>query len=75
MLDFQPYSFATGTPFQPEYMNIEGRKLKAPSSGAILLANRLGLISSEALGGGKPPQQAIQAKATVLTSEYFLNDH
>ncbi|KAG9091990.1 hypothetical protein FRC06_000296 [Ceratobasidium sp. 370] len=74
LLDFQPYYYCPGSPFDPEYTILEGRKMKPPSSKTILLTTRLGLISSEAQGGGKPPQQIVQAKAAALTAEYFMND-
>ncbi|KAG9106670.1 hypothetical protein FRC07_008759 [Ceratobasidium sp. 392] len=74
LLDFQPYHFFESSPFEPEFASLEGRKLKPPSSGTILLTTRLGLMSMEAIGGGSPPQQAIQAQATVLTTEFFLSD-
>ncbi|KAG8739175.1 hypothetical protein FRC10_006066 [Ceratobasidium sp. 414] len=74
LLDFQPYHFPLGAAFDPEYTILEGRKMKPPSSKSILLTSRLGLISSEAQGGGRSPRQIVQAKATALTAEYFMSD-
>jgi hypothetical protein len=74
MLDFQPYRVQAGSAFDPEHVTLNGRKPKPPSSGTILLTSRLGLISSEAQGGGREPQRSYQVKATVLAAEYFLSD-
>jgi hypothetical protein len=74
MLDFQPYYVQTGSPFDPRHLTLEGRKPKLPSSGTILLTSRLGLVSSEAQGHCREPQESIQTKAAVVAAEYFLSD-
>jgi hypothetical protein len=74
MLDFEPYYVPPGSAFDSEDVTLEGRKPKPPKSGNILLTSRLGLMSSEAQGGGRSPQGSHQVKATVLAAEYFLGD-
>ncbi|CAE6528835.1 unnamed protein product [Rhizoctonia solani] len=71
MLDFHPRYQSPGSPHDSLYTILEGRKPKPPSSKAVLLTSKLGLWSSNAVGGGKEPEYSIQTKATVLAAEYF----
>ncbi|KAF8606755.1 hypothetical protein BDV93DRAFT_520383 [Ceratobasidium sp. AG-I] len=72
MLDFHPYQIPPGEAYYPEGASLEGgRKAKPPASGAILVTTRLGLMSSEAIGGSASPRYSSQLKANVLAAEYF----
>ncbi|CAE6433836.1 unnamed protein product [Rhizoctonia solani] len=71
MLDFHPRYHPPGSVYDSQYTILEGRRPKPPSSKAILLTSKLGLWSSNAVGGGKEPEYTIQTKATMLAAEYF----
>ncbi|KAH7336831.1 hypothetical protein B0J17DRAFT_664999 [Rhizoctonia solani] len=71
MLDFHPRYQPPGSPHDSQHTILEGRKPKPPSSKAVLLTSKLGLWSSNAVGGGDEPVYSVQTKATVLAAEYF----
>ncbi|CAE6485475.1 unnamed protein product [Rhizoctonia solani] len=71
MLDFHPRYQPPGSLHDSQFTILEGRKPKPPSSKAVLLTSKLGLWSSNAVGGGDDPVYSVQTKATVLAAEYF----
>ncbi|CAE6440392.1 unnamed protein product [Rhizoctonia solani] len=71
MLDFHPQFHPPGSQYENQYTLLEGRKAKPPTSNAILLTSKLGLWSSNAVGGGKSPELSVQTRTTVLAAEYF----
>ncbi|KAJ1303478.1 hypothetical protein OPQ81_011665 [Rhizoctonia solani] len=71
MLDYHPQFQPPGSVFETHNTLLEGRKPKPPSSNTILLTSKLGLWSSNALGGGEEPEYSFQTKSTMLAAEYF----
>ncbi|KAL5632459.1 hypothetical protein ACGC1H_005428 [Rhizoctonia solani] len=71
MLDFHPQYQPPGSLYDNKYTALEGRKPKPPASKSILLTSKLGLWSSNAVGGRNDPEYSIQIKATMLAAEYF----
>ncbi|CAE6455128.1 unnamed protein product [Rhizoctonia solani] len=71
LLDFQPAMFQTGAPYNLKAMK-PLEQVPIPSAGEpILTTVALGLESSEAEGGGKPPKCVWQEQALVLSNAYF----
>ncbi|KAF8695758.1 hypothetical protein RHS03_07922, partial [Rhizoctonia solani] len=71
LLDFHPTMFQTGAPYNLKAMKLLER-VPAPAVGEPILATMgLGLESSEAEGGGRPPKYVWQEQALILSNEYF----
>ncbi|KAG8712945.1 hypothetical protein FRC11_013752, partial [Ceratobasidium sp. 423] len=71
LLDFHPSLFPTGTPYDPKAMKTIERVSAPSASEPILTTVALGLESSEAEGGGRPPKCVWQEQTIVLTNAYF----
>jgi hypothetical protein len=71
LLDFHPAMFQTGAPYNLKAMKPLDRVPTPLAGEPILTTVALGLESSEAEGGGKPPKYVWQEQALILSNAYF----
>ena len=74
LLEYHPFGARSGGTFRPDRMDFLQRPttdLASNKDVTVLCGLALGLETSQAVGGGKPPVYVLHSKAKVVTRQFF----